>query len=107
MAEDAGHGSACDAGGSAAAKGVNPTYVSRILRLNLLAPDIVEAILDGRQAGRLDCVRRQDEDLGSGLGLIAGRPARFPSVRPLRSADKEKCPEISGHISVGCGRLRS
>ena len=28
---------------------VNSSYVSRLLRLTLLAPDIVEAILDGRQ----------------------------------------------------------
>ena len=33
----------------AAAEKINPSYVSRILRLTLLAPDIVEAILDGRQ----------------------------------------------------------
>jgi hypothetical protein len=33
----------------ARAKGVNATYVSRVLRLTLLAPKIVEAILDGRQ----------------------------------------------------------
>ena len=33
----------------ARAKCVNATYVSRILRLTLLAPEIVEAILDGRQ----------------------------------------------------------
>jgi hypothetical protein len=33
----------------ARAKGVAPSYVSRVLRLTLLAPDIVEAILDGRQ----------------------------------------------------------
>ncbi len=33
----------------ARAKGVNATYVSRVLRLTLLAPEIVEAILDGRQ----------------------------------------------------------
>jgi hypothetical protein len=40
-------------GGSAAAEGINPTYVGRILRLTLLAPDIVEAILDGRQPANL------------------------------------------------------
>jgi hypothetical protein len=33
----------------AVAERINPSYVSRILRLTLLAPDIVEAILDGRQ----------------------------------------------------------
>ena len=37
----------------ARAKCVNATYVSRILRLTLLAPDIVEAILDGRQPAEL------------------------------------------------------
>ena len=37
----------------ARAKGVAPSYVSRVLRLTLLAPDIVEAILDGRQAAEL------------------------------------------------------
>ena len=33
----------------ARAKGIAPSYVSGILRLALLAPEIVEAILDGRQ----------------------------------------------------------
>jgi hypothetical protein len=33
----------------ARAKGVAPSYVSRVLRLTLLAPEIVEGILDGRQ----------------------------------------------------------
>ena len=33
----------------AAAEKINSSYVSRLLRLTLLAPDIVEAIVDGRQ----------------------------------------------------------
>jgi hypothetical protein len=33
----------------AAAEGINGSYVCQILRLTLLAPDIVEAILDGWQ----------------------------------------------------------
>jgi hypothetical protein len=32
----------------AATEKANPSYVSRVLRMTLLAPDIVEAILDGR-----------------------------------------------------------
>jgi hypothetical protein len=34
----------------ASAEKLNSSYVSRVLRLTLLAPDIVEAILDGRRA---------------------------------------------------------
>ena len=37
----------------ARAKGFAPSYLSRMLRLTLLAPDIVEAILDGRQPAGL------------------------------------------------------
>ena len=38
----------------AAAEKINPSYVSRILRLTLLAPDIVEAIIEGRQADGIE-----------------------------------------------------
>jgi hypothetical protein len=37
----------------AAAENINESYVGRVLRLTLLAPDIVEAILNGRQTPRL------------------------------------------------------
>ena len=37
----------------ATAEKINPSYVSRVLRLTLLAPDIVEAILDGRQPAEM------------------------------------------------------
>ena len=33
----------------ARAEKINPSYVGRVLRLTLLAPEIVEAILEGRQ----------------------------------------------------------
>ena len=48
----------------ARANGVAPSYVSRILRLTLLAPDTVEAILDGRQLAGL-----QLDDLLEGFPL--------------------------------------
>ena len=37
----------------AAAEKINSSYVSRVLRMTLLAPDIVEAILDGHQPHEL------------------------------------------------------
>jgi len=43
-------GTACSVSDIARQEKLNTSYVSRVLRLTLLAPDIVEAILDGRQA---------------------------------------------------------
>jgi len=37
----------------AKAERINTSYVSRVLRLTLLAPDIIETILDGRQPAEL------------------------------------------------------
>ena len=50
---------------------VNRGYMSRVLRLTLLAPDVVEAILDGRQSEgmRLD-------------GLLEGFPLQWDRQRP-------------------------
>ena len=48
----------------ARAKSVHATYISRVLRLTLLAPEIVEAILDGRQPAEL-----QLDDLLRGFPL--------------------------------------
>ena len=64
VAEDAGHGVHATLEDLARAKGVHATYVSRILRLTLLAPEIVEAILDGRQPAEL-----QLDDLLEGFPL--------------------------------------
>jgi hypothetical protein len=54
------------------AEGVTNSFVSRILKLTLLAPDIVEAILDGRQSKAL-----QLEDVAYGL------PAYWPDQRNM------------------------
>ena len=34
-------------------EGIAPSYITRVLRLTLLAPDIVEAILDGKQGPKV------------------------------------------------------
>ena len=64
VAEDAGQGVHATLEDLARAKGVHATYVSRVLRLTLLAPEIVEAILDGRQPAEL-----QLDDLLEGFPL--------------------------------------
>ena len=48
----------------AKAKGIAKTYVSQVLRLTLLAPEVVEAILDGRRP-----VELQLDDLLAGFPL--------------------------------------
>jgi hypothetical protein len=58
------------------AKDVNATYVSRVLRLTLLAPEIVEAVLDGRQPAGL-----QLDD------LLAGFPLAWEEQDSLRGME--------------------
>ena len=56
----------------AKAEKVNDSYLSRILRLTLLAPDIIEAILAGRQASTLqldDLLKPQPAATAVGLGF--------------------------------------
>jgi len=38
-------------------EGIAPSYITRVLRLTLLAPDIVEAILDGKQGAEVTLTR--------------------------------------------------
>jgi hypothetical protein len=54
---------------------INKSYVSRILRLTLLAPEIVEAILEGRQAPEW-CLP----------ALLKPRPCRWDQLRDVVSA---------------------
>jgi ParB-like chromosome segregation protein Spo0J len=50
MLENGTHATIAEIG---AAEKINESYVGRVLRLTLLAPDIVEAILNGRQPTEL------------------------------------------------------
>src|SRR5215204_5906044 len=59
----------------AAAEKINPSYVSRVLRLTLLAPDIVEAVLDGRHQPELTIAR-----------LFRPFPITWEEQRPLFGA---------------------
>ena len=43
--------------GLAQREGIAPSYMTRVLRLTLLAPDIVEAILDGKKGPEVTLVR--------------------------------------------------
>jgi hypothetical protein len=62
----------------AGAEGVTRSFVNRLLRLTLLAPDTVEAILDGRQPKGM-----QLEEL----------------TRPPPSVWKEQCSELLGEAT--------
>ena len=62
---------------SGQSKGVNGTYVSRMLRLTLLAPEIVEAILDGRQPAELHL-----DDLLKGIPLTWAQQLSMATEKP-------------------------
>ena len=60
----------------ARAKGVAASYVSRVLRLTLLAPEIVEAILDWRQPADVGL-----DDLLNGFPLEWEGQRESPSIQ--------------------------
>jgi hypothetical protein len=60
----------------AEAEKINQSYLCRVLRLTLLAPDIVETILDGRQPAGL-----QIEDLLKPIPLEWGRQIVIAGLR--------------------------
>ena len=78
MAQD-GRGRVQEPEDLARAKAVNSTYVSRILRLTLLAPDIVEAVLDGPQPVALTLPRLVEPFpvCWAEQGTVLGTPKRF------------------------------
>ncbi len=67
MAADTERGNYATVGELDAAGKVSASYLSRVPRLTLLAPDIVEAILDGRQAATMTLA-----------GVMEPLPAEWP-----------------------------
>ncbi|PWG16076.1 hypothetical protein [Salibaculum griseiflavum] len=59
-------------------EGIAPSYMTRVLRLSLLAPDIVEAILDGRQGPEVTLAR-----------VLEPFPAAWNEQRPGFQADTD------------------
>jgi hypothetical protein len=80
----------------AKAERVSQSYVSRVLRLTLLAPDIVEEILDGRQPQGMRL-----ENLLEGLPAEwdEQRAARFQLEHPLSVDDRRRA--VSTDPEVG------
>lgn len=78
MLEDGRHASIRDL---AKAEDIDRNYVGRVLNLTLLAPDMVEAVLDGRAPATLDMAT-----------LMAGCPARWDEQRAFRSGPADDLP---------------
>ena len=58
-------------------EGIAPSYMTRVLRLTLLAPDIVEAILDGTQGPEVTLARLMEPfpvEWAEQHGVIAAGP---------------------------------
>ena len=73
----------------AASEKISSSYVSRLLRLTLLAPDIAEAILDGRQPeGMTFAVLAGDVPVG-----WDSQPAHSRRERPQSRTQRRTQPE--------------
>ena len=59
-------------------EGIAPSYMTRVLRLTLLAPDIIEAILDGKQGPEVTLAR-----------VLEPFPAAWNEQRPRFQADTD------------------
>ena len=78
----------------ARAERINPSYLARVLRLTLLAPDIVESILDGRHDPEritLDRLMRPFTVEWRTCGKALDRPlAPITVIQPARTASKKR-----------------
>ena len=69
----------------AATEEINESYVGRVLRLTLLAPDIVEAILSGRQPAKMTLP-----------ALMQPLPIDWQQQRTITEAPRKESEEVEG-----------
>ena len=87
----------------AAAEKINRSYVCRVLRLTLLAPEIVEAIMDGRQPEGVTLPRLMEGFPVEWEGQQAGEPAGT-SCSSTSAVPPMPCPCSTAPISTAsCG----
>ena len=98
---------ACRFAALAEREGVSPSYFTRLVRLSYLAPDITQAILDGRQPPRPD--RRQAAGaLASAAGLARSTDrARLclGRSRALSSIDIAKSRAAKPRVAAGAATV--
>lgn len=92
----------------AATEKINASYVSRVARLALLAPEIVEEILEGKQAAHLTM---KDSWANSALsrGAISARAMRRSSMRMRQAAEdamQQGGDPIDEHVPNTAGQMR-
>ena len=72
-------------------EGIAPSYMTRVLRLTLLAPDIVEAILDGKQGPEVTLARLLEpfplawNDQRDAVGVVSFHNGNKHGLSPLSS----------------------
>lgn len=64
-------------------EGIAPSYITRVLRLTLLARDIVKAIVDGKQGAEVKLAR-----------VLEAFPAEWEAQRPLSDSFGTSAPTL-------------
>jgi hypothetical protein len=75
----------------AAVEKINASYVGRVLRLTMLSPEIVEAILDGRQPDAPPARGLAEAVLGRLGGAAGSNLGHFPLTTSQAEAPAEQC----------------
>ena len=77
--------------------GVSPSYFTRLVRLSYLAPDIAQAVLDGRQPAGADCRQATGTLTSTGSLARAAEPcSALPE--PIRTQSSTEIANLLGQL---------